>query len=86
MREENAGTDLSQANIALIPAKAARCSGRSSFAVPRFPVDDLRVESTEDAYLGMLGWVDGGKKAAYSGAMPLIFQEQTFSELADSAG
>jgi hypothetical protein len=64
--------------MALIPAKAARCSGRSSFAVPRFPVDDLRVESTEDAYRGMLGWVDGGKKAAYSGAMPLIFWGQTF--------
>lgn len=43
------------------------------------------MESTEDAYLGMLGWVDGGKKAAYSGAMPLMLQGQTPRELVGSA-
>lgn len=65
-------THLSQANTALIPANAARCSGRSSLAVPLVPVDERRVERTDEAYRGMLGWVEGGKKAAYSGAMPLI--------------
>lgn len=47
-------------------------------------MDDLRVESTEDAYRGMFGWVDGGKNAAYSGAMPLIFPRRTFPQILEN--
>ena len=39
-------------------------------------MDDLRVERTDEAYRGMLGCVDGGKKVAYSGAIPLMSNNQ----------
>jgi hypothetical protein len=62
------GTHLSHAKTALTPAKAARCSGRSSFAVPLVPVEERRVERREEAYRGIEGFVVGGKKATNSGA------------------
>jgi hypothetical protein len=41
---------FSHASTALTPARAARCSGLSSLAVvPRLPVVDLSVDSTEEA-------------------------------------